>query len=120
MTQTNETNSRIARLEALMLEIAASNLRHDRDIDRQDNTLVRHNERITQHEQRQVESEEWQRQHERRIAEHEEWQRQHEAAIARHDEWQRQQDERMAEFTAGLLELRNLVTDYLRGRSNLE
>ncbi|NJN85566.1 MAG: hypothetical protein HC881_03655 [Leptolyngbyaceae cyanobacterium SL_7_1] len=72
MTQTNDTNSRITRLEALMLEIAASNLRHDRTNDRQDDAIARH-------EQWQTEERERQQRHQERM---EEWQRQQEAAIA--------------------------------------
>jgi chromosome segregation ATPase len=112
MTQANDP-SRLDRLEALMLEIAASNLRHDRDIDRVD-------ERITQHEQ-------WQVQHEQRIAEHEEWQRQHEASMQRHEERmeriETQQElniQAIAQFTAGLVELRVLVSDYIQGRSQIQ
>jgi chromosome segregation ATPase len=47
MTQTNETNSRIERLEALMLEIAAANLRHDRDIDQNNTAIARHDEEFS-------------------------------------------------------------------------
>ena len=91
MTQANETNSRIARLEALMLEIAASNLRHARQSRyRKGRTNDRQDESITQHEREMAEI----------------------RAMQRLDQ------EQLAELTAGLIELRNLVTDYLRGRSN--
>lgn len=117
MTQTSETNSRIARLEALMLEIAASNLRHDRDIDNQSEAIDRHEQRITEHE-------EWQAQQEQHI---EEWQRQQESAITTHERemaeirsMQRLNQEQLAELTAGLLELRNLVANYIQSRAQID
>ncbi|MDX2215258.1 MAG: hypothetical protein SFY66_18485 [Oculatellaceae cyanobacterium bins.114] len=140
MTQTSDTNSRIARLEALMLEIAASNLRHERTNDNQSEALATLSEGVARHEQRIAEHEEWQRQQEAAIARHNEWQAAHERRITEHEEWQAEQEaatqrhtERMerieaqqevnmqaiAQLTAGLVELRNLVTDYLKGRSNL-
>jgi hypothetical protein len=83
MTQTNETNSRIARLEALMLEVAASNLRHERTSNDQ-----------TQRSDR------------------------HEQEMADIRAMQRLNQEAIANLTASMQELRNLVADYLRGRSN--
>ncbi|NJP12693.1 MAG: NAD-glutamate dehydrogenase [Leptolyngbyaceae cyanobacterium RU_5_1] len=55
-----------------------------------------------------------------------EWLTQHEQAIARHEQemaeiraMQQLNQEQLALLTAGLLDLRNLVSDYLQGRSQL-
>jgi predicted nuclease with TOPRIM domain len=44
MTQANEIDSRLDRIEALTVEIAAANLRHDRAIDQNNTAIARHDE----------------------------------------------------------------------------
>ena len=134
MTQANETNSRIARLEALTLEIAAANLRHDRDIDQNKTAIARHDEEfsrinatlatITQAQQRTEEQQEVNAQQIAANAEQinslsqrfEDIAQQQEATAAQQDINQQQ----LATLTAGLLELRTLVANYIQSRSQLE
>ena len=112
MTQTHDQPSRLDRIEALTLELAAANLRHDRTIDSNTTTIARHDEWLTQQAQA--------------ISRHEQWQAEHEAAMQRHEttmqriEAQQELNQQaIAQFTAGLVELRTLVSDYLQGRSQI-
>jgi archaellum component FlaC len=92
MTQANETNSRIARLEALTLEIAAANLRHDRAIEQQSERFDRIDERLD------------------RIAQQQEA-NMHQIALNRED---------INTLTASIQELRKLVADYIQSRFQIE
>jgi predicted nucleic acid-binding Zn-ribbon protein len=47
MTQANEIDSRLNLIEALTLEIAAANLRHDRAIDQNKAAITRHDEEFS-------------------------------------------------------------------------
>lgn len=105
MTQTSDP-SRLDRLEALTLEIAAANLRHDRDIDQNSTAIARHDEWLIQQAQA--------------IARHEQWQAEHEAAMQRIEAQQELNQQAIAQFTAGLAELRILVSDYIQGRSQIQ
>jgi NifB/MoaA-like Fe-S oxidoreductase len=148
MTQTNETDttrSRFERLEALTLEIAAANMRHDRNFERLNEASLRHDEelkafRAAMVEQQKRSDEEFSQMRaamaEQRKRSDEEFQaiRAAMAEQQRHNDEefnrinatlnhvsQQQQlnQEQLNQFTAGMVELRNLVADYIQGRSTL-
>lgn len=89
MTQSNENGSRLDRIEAIMLDLAAATVRHDNEFSRINQTL----DRLAQ-QQREADE-----RYERRFA---------------------QNEEAIATLTASIQELRNLVADYIQGRSETQ
>ena len=89
MTQSNENGSRLDRIESIMLELATASVRHDNEFSRINTTLEKINEQ--------------------------------QAANARQIEANTRQgrlnQESIHTLTASIQDLRNLVADYIQGRS---
>lgn len=95
MTQSNENGSnRLDRLEAIMFDLATATVRHDNAISRHDEEFSRINQTLD------------------RLAE------QQRQADERYERRSSQNEEAIATLTASIQELRNLVADYIQGRSN--
>jgi hypothetical protein len=97
MTQASETENRFARLEALTLELAAVNLRHDSKLDRVEAALERQNHRMDRIEAILAEMADYQR----------------EVAI-RHEQRFSENEQAIAGLTASIVELRNIVADNIQ------
>ncbi len=89
MTHSNENGSRLDRIESIMLELATASVRHDNEFSRINTTLEKINEQ--------------------------------QAANARQIEANTRQgrlnQESIHTLTASIQDLRNLVADYIQGRS---
>ncbi len=95
--------------------------------------IIRHEQWLADHTTALARHEQWKAEQEAAIRRHERWKAEQEAAIARHEQWKAEHEAAMrridaqqelniqaiAQFTAGLEELRILVTNYIRGRENL-
>jgi 5,10-methylenetetrahydrofolate reductase len=90
MTQTNDPPSRLDRIEALMLEMATASMRHDNEFSRINATLGTMGTRLDQVTER----------------------------IDQVTAQQAANQEAIAHLTASILDLRNVVSDYIQGRSN--
>ena len=89
MTQTNESSSRLDRIEAMMLELATASVRHDNEFSRINATLDKISKQQAANTQ-QIEANTRQ------------------CAL---------NQESIQTLTASIQELRNLVADYIEGRS---
>ena len=97
MTQTNDPPSRLDRIEALMLEMATASMRHDNEFSRINATLSTMGTRLDQVTDRMDE-----------IG----------IRLDQVTEQQAANQEAIAHLTASILDLRNVVSDYIQGRSN--
>jgi chromosome segregation ATPase len=118
MTQANSNGSRLDRIEAILLDLAAGSVRHD-------NMMAQHAAAIARHDEAMVR--------------HDEAMAQHAAAMVRHDEefsrinttleqisarqatiaaQQEENNEQIARLTASIVELRNVVADNIRQRES--
>lgn len=118
MTQNNGNGSRLDRLEAIMLDLAAASVRHDNEFSRINATLAQIAEQQQESAIRLTQIAEQQQQSANRHTQHEE-------AIARIDErlesitaQQGQNTQNIGNLTASIQELRNMLADYIEGRSN--
>lgn len=103
MTQSNENGSRLDRIEAIMLELATASVRHDNAISRHDEEFSRINatlERVAQQQEANNQA----------IA-------QNQQAIAQLTAEQQLSRQDINTLTANIQELRNMVADYIQGRS---
>jgi hypothetical protein len=99
---------------------------HNEAIAQRDEAIVRHDQMIAQHNEAIVRHDQMMAQHNEAIVRHDQMMAQHNQAVAQHDRemaairaQQQLNAQALAQFTAGLEELRILVADYLRGRENL-
>lgn len=111
MTQDNENGSRLNRIEALMLELATASVRHDNESSHINATL----DRLAERQDRIAEQQE---QNNRTIARLAEQQEQNNRAIAQLTAEQQLGRQDINTLTANIEDLRNLVADYLQGRSH--
>jgi hypothetical protein len=93
MTQSNENGSRLDRIEAIMLELATASIRHDNEISRINTTMQHMVEQQTEAAAR--------------------YNQRFEGINAKIES----NTEQIAQLTAGILDLRNLVADYIQSRS---
>lgn len=113
MTQfDDQTRSRIARIEALTLEIAASNLRHDRVLNHHDDEFQRVNARLDRIDLQQERNAQV-------IANTDLLQERNAQMIANLAVQQNLNQEAIANLMASIQELRHMVADYIQRRMQL-
>lgn len=100
MTQSHENGSRLDRIEAIMFDLATASIRHDNASVRHDEEFSRINQTLDRMAEQQQEAD---ARYERRFGN-----------ITAQVEANREQ---ITTLTASIQELRNLVADYIQGRS---
>lgn len=93
MTQSNGNGDRLDRIEAIMFDLATATVRNDNALSRHDEEFSRIHQTLDRITQQQRE------------------------ADARYERRFSQNEEAIATLTASIQELRNLVADYIQGRS---
>ncbi|MBF2026781.1 MAG: hypothetical protein IGS48_08445 [Oscillatoriales cyanobacterium C42_A2020_001] len=110
MTQSGENDSRLDRIEAILLDLAVASVRHDNAISRHDQEFSRISNTLQELAEAQKRTEEQQQANAQQIA-------QNQQAIAQLTAEQQLSRQDINTLTASIQDLRNLVADYLQRRS---
>lgn len=118
MTQTNGNGSRLDRIEAIMLDLAAASVRHDNTFSRHDEDFNRINRTLQKIAEAQKQTHALQQANAQQIEQNQHAIAQNQQAIAQLTAEQQLSRQDINTLTASIQDLRNLVADYIESRSS--